>query len=392
MKFWIMFEPTLDYTALILILVIIVLFSIWLEQNTKTFKKIGAAPLTILIGMLLSNIGIIPGKSEVYDFFRGPGVLAGITLFLLSVNLSSIKEAGVPMLKAFILGAIGAALGATLMGFLLVDSIGPDTWKLSGQFAATYIGGGVNFASIGQALNTSSEYFTAGIAADVIITAIWLIVCITVPEYLGKRDVSPSTSATKELNIKGPKNLFKVGNLLQSSGKPITLMDLAILFSIVSGCLWFSNILHSLLPTIPMIIWLTTLVLILAQLPIVKKITCGLVLGNYLLLLFLATNGAMSVIARIIEIGPAIFYFALGTVLIHGIIIFGIGYMLKIDAKIIAIASQANVGGASSAMAIAGARGVPHLILPGVIMGLLGTALGNYIGLLVANLVKTTIG
>ncbi len=87
-----MFEPTLDYTALTLILVIIVLFSIWLEQNTKAFKKIGAAALTILIGMLLSNIGIIPGKSAVYDFFRGPGVLTGITLFLLSVNLSSIKE------------------------------------------------------------------------------------------------------------------------------------------------------------------------------------------------------------------------------------------------------------------------------------------------------------
>uniref|UniRef100_UPI003F6C7491 DUF819 family protein n=1 Tax=Congregibacter sp. TaxID=2744308 RepID=UPI003F6C7491 len=129
----------------------------------------------------------------------------------------------------------------------------------------------------------------------------------------------------------------------------------------------------------------TTLVLILAQFRAVKKLSGALVLGNYLLLLFLATNGAVSVIARIIEIGPAIFYFALGTVFIHGVIIFGVGIMLKIDSTVIAIASQANIGGASSAMAIAGARGVPNLILPGIAVGLLGTALGNYVGLLLAN-------
>jgi uncharacterized membrane protein len=387
-----LFEATTDFTAVTLILVLIVLGSIWLEKNTKAFKKIGAAALTILIGMLLSNIGFLPGDSPVYDFFRGPGVLAGITLFLLTVNLSSIKDAGTPMLKAFLLGAIGAAIGGATMGFLLVDQIGPDTWKLSGQFAATYIGGGVNFAAVGQALGTSSEYFTAGVAADVIVTSIWLIICITVPEYFGKRNGAVSAETDKDKAEAEVHRNSGIAALLNSSGKPISLMDLAMLLSIVVGCLWFSNLMGDLVPSIPMVLWLTTLALVLAQLPVVKKISGGLVLGNYMLLLFLATNGAISIIAKIVEIGPAIFYFALGTVFIHGVIIFGVGIMLKIDSKIIAIASQANIGGASSAMAIAGARGVPQYILPGVAVGLLGMALGNYIGLGLANAVKAFIG
>jgi uncharacterized membrane protein len=384
----VIFEPTENTTTITLALVFTVLLAIWLENNTRVFKKLGAAALSILIGMLFSNLGLIPGTSTVYDFFRGPGVLAGITLFLLTVDLGSIRAAGGPMLKAFLLGAFGAALGGAVMGLVLVDAIGPDTWKLSGQFAATYIGGGVNFAAVGQALNTSSEYFTAGVAADVIVTAIWLIICITIPAYFGKTDTADPVRVSVDEHSAGDSN---TANLLVSTKAPITLWDLAVLASTVMGCLWLSGVIATVIPIIPKIIWLTTFALVLAQTPVVKNLTGSLMLGNYLLLLFLATNGAVSVIARIIEIGPAIFYFALGTVLIHGVIIFGIGRMLKIDSKIIAIASQANIGGASSAMAIAGARGTPHLILPGIAVGLLGTALGNYVGLLIAQLMKLVI-
>ncbi|WOJ94691.1 DUF819 family protein [Congregibacter variabilis] len=382
------FDPTESTTTITLVLVFTVVAAIWLENNTRVFKKLGAAALSILIGMLFSNLGLIPGSSSVYDFFRGPGVLAGITLFLLTVDLGSIRAAGGPMLKAFLLGAFGAALGGALMGLVLLDAIGPDTWKLSGQFAATYIGGGVNFAAVGQALDTSSEYFTAGVAADVIVTAIWLIICITIPAYFGKTD---SEQPVLDSGDESGASHSNTSNLLISTGAPFTLWDLAVLAATVMGCLWLSGVIATFIPVIPKIIWLTTLALVLAQTPAVQKLSGSLVLGNYFLLLFLATNGAVSVIARIIEIGPAIFYFALGTVLIHGVIIFGIGMMLKIDTKIIAIASQANIGGASSAMAIAGARGTPHLILPGIAVGLLGTALGNYVGLLIAHLMKLFI-
>lgn len=103
---------------------------------------------------------------------------------LLSVDIGSIKAAGSTMAKAFFIGAVGSVVGAMTMGFLLHPSLGEDTYKLSGQFAATYVGGGMNFAAIGHAFGTSGELFTAGIAADVIITAFWLVACLAAPILL----------------------------------------------------------------------------------------------------------------------------------------------------------------------------------------------------------------
>ena len=123
--------------------------------------------------------------------------------------------------------------------------------------------------------------------------------------------------------------------------------------------------------------------------PAIQRLRGGALWGNYLLLLFLASNGAKSVFANILAIGPGVFWFALVTVAIHGIIQFGGGRLLKIDMPTLAVASQANVGGAASAMAIAGARGYSQHLVPGVAVGLLGYAVGIYSGLAVAGLMKS---
>jgi len=65
---------------------------------------------------------------------------------------------------------------------------------------------------------------------------------------------------------------------------------------------------------------------------------------------------------------------------------------MKIDLATLAVASQANVGGAASAMAMATARGYGDRLLPGVAVGLLGYAVGNYVGFLVAGLVRGILG
>ncbi len=378
--------------TVLLILTAITFFGVWLDTNSKFFKQLGSAALIILMGMLLSNSGILPPESKMYDFFSGDGILAGIILILLKINLNTLKDAGIPMIKAFSLGALGSAMGAFIMGYFLYSQIGAETWKLSGQFAATYIGGGMNYAAIGRELGTSSDLFSAGIAADVLITAIWLIVCITIPGFLDKREQSPRPVAKREIEepvdeIKTP----SLDQLLFKSARSISLNDLALMTTIVMAIMWFSKLLASWLPVVPMIIWLTTIALIIAQMPRIKTLSGCTVIGNYLILLFLATNGARSVLSRIIDIGPSILYFALGTVAVHGVIIFGLGRLLKVPSSMLAVASQANVGGAASAMAIAGARGYTSLVLSGVAVGIMGNAIGNYIGLLIAYLIKTII-
>ncbi len=376
-------------STVLLILTAITFIGVWLDTNSKFFRQLGSAALIILMGMILSNTGVLPPESQMYDFFSGDGILAGIVLILLKINMDTLKDAGWPMIKAFLLGAFGSALGAFLMGYFLINQIGEETWKLSGQFAATYIGGGMNYAAIGRELNTSSDLFSAGIAADVLITAIWLIVCIVVPGLLEKNQQTSEPKDTPGMEEKPTENKkATLDQLLFKSARSISLNDIALMTLTVIAIIWISKLLSSFLPIVPMIIWLTTLALIMAQIPRIKKLSGTTVLGNYLILLFLATNGARSIISRIIEIGPGVLYFALGTVAIHGFIIFVIGRLLKIKPSMLAVASQANVGGAASAMAIAGARGYTSLVLSGVAVGILGNAIGNYIGLIIANLTQ----
>jgi uncharacterized membrane protein len=79
-----------------------------------------------------------------------------------------------------------------------------------------------------------------------------------------------------------------------------------------------------------------------------------------------------------------VFYFTLVVVGIHGLVVFGIGRLLRLDLGSLSVASQAAVGGPSSALAVAVSREWKGLVLPGIIVGLLGYALGTYLGFGVA--------
>ena len=330
------------------------------------------------------------------------------------------------MFAAFTLGGLGSALGASIAALLLAGAIGDETWKLAGQYTATYTGGGVNFAAVGAALETSGELFTAGIAADVTLTAIWMATCLTVPVVfaagrgLGRRpQENPTGPYTKgdvpvytgDVIAKGHEGVGESGSaglapdrdqienegptlhqMLYSSVGAIELADLALMAVIVLGTLWGSELLGGLLAPIPSVLFLTTIALILAQIPAVRALKGAGVIGNYLVLIFLASNGAMSVLANIVVIGPPIVYFAAITVGVHGFVIFVVGRLVGLDLETLAVASQANVGGPASAMALATARGYHDRLLPGVAVGLMGYAAGNYLGLAVAGVLRGVIG
>jgi uncharacterized membrane protein len=385
-----------DTTAVLGILAAVVAVAVLLEARYKPFRALGSALVGILLGMLLSNTGIIPGDSPAYVFLGGPAVSAGIVLILLTVDVRTVIQAGPRMLAAFAVGALGSAVGASVAALLLVDSIGPETWKLAGQYTATYTGGGVNFAAVGAALETSGDLFAAGIAADVIVTAIWMAACLTVPLLFAGRAVQPAAGPT---SVPSPAPASSDGaesatlqEMLYSSVGAISLLDIAIMVLVVLAALSISGMLGEMLAPIPSVLWLTTIALILAQVPAVQRLNGAGVIGNYLVLLFLASNGARSVIANIVAVGPPVVYYALITVGVHGVIIFGLGRFVGLDLKTLAVASQAAVGGPASAMALATARGYTDRLLPGVAVGLLGYAAGNYLGLFVATLLRGVIG
>jgi len=387
-----------DPLAVFLTLGAVVYLSNKLEEWVPVFRSLGAALTGILLGMLLSNTGILPGESPAYRFLMTDGVYFGIALILLSVDLHSVLRAGPGMLAAFGIGAVGTVAGAVTGALLLSDPVGPETWKLAGQYAGTYTGGGANFAAVGRSFETSPDLFAAATAADVIITAAWMAICLAVPVLLGRpgtRSESGASTAgpeTAEDPVSPAETPATLEEGLRSSVRPIRMTGLAALVTVAVGAVWAAGELGRLVPTIPEVLWLTTLVLAMAQFPGVKDLRGGAVLGNYLILLFLASNGARSVVATLVSIGPSVFYFAAVTVAVHGAVLFGFGRLARIDLATLAVASQANVGGAASAIALAGARGYVDRLVPGVAVGLLGYALGNYIGLGVGFITRALLG
>ena len=376
-----------NHVAVFVALSAIVAIAIQLERRVSLFRSLGAALTGILIGMLFSNVGVLPGTSRTYEFLMGPGVNLGIVLILLSVDLRSVLQAGPRMLAAFGIGAAGTAIGAVIGGLALSHAIGPETWKLSGQFTGTYTGGGANFAALGGAFQTSPNLFSAATAADVIVTTVWMATCLAVPVLLGR----PKLTQTPEEKAAAAKRPPTLERMLEVSARPVSLMDAAMLVTIAVGAVLAAEQLAGVTP-VPNVLWLTTVALLIGQIPAVKRLSGSAMFGNYLLLLFLASNGASSVVANLIEAGPPVFYFAAITVLVHGLIIFGVGHVARLDWGTLAVASQANVGGPASAVALAGARGYADRILPGVAVGLLGYAAGNYVGYGVAALVRTVLG
>ena len=370
--------------SIFFVLAAVVFVSLLLEKRIGLFRSLGAALTGILVGMLLSNIGLLPGNSPTYDFLMGTGVNLGIALILLSVDLRSVIQAGPKMLAAFGIGAAGTAIGAITGGLLLSGLVGPETWKLAGQFTGTYTGGGANFAALGRAFDTSPEMFSAATAADVIVTAVWMAACLAVPVLLGR----PRQSQEPIPDSSSEKKQVTLERTLNDSVRPVSILDTATLVMIAVGAVWGAGLLARLMPFFPEVLWLTTLVLILAQVPAVKSLAGSALFGNYLILLFLVSNGARSVIATMVAVGPPIFYYAIITVALHGVVIYGFGRLARIDLATLSVASQANVGGAASAIAIAGARGYSKQLLPGVAVGLLGYAVGNYFGFMVGALMR----
>jgi uncharacterized membrane protein len=169
--------------------------------------------------------------------------------------------------------------------------------------------------------------------------------------------------------------------------EPLRVTDLALLLALGFGSLFVSQLVSVWFPAVPYVLTLTTIALVLAQLRAVQKLRGATVLGYFTVLLFLAVVGAYCDLAALIANGAVA-----GTLLawvtiivgIHALILFGIGGLFRQDWAIIAVASNANIGGATSAGVLATAIGRGDLRLPGILAGSLGNAVGTYAGVLIA--------
>jgi uncharacterized membrane protein len=371
----------------------------WLDHRFAALSKVGAALIALFLGAVISNVGLVPQESSVYGVIEGPVVSLAIVYLLLSVRLADLKQAGPMMVAMFVVASAGTALGAVVGALIFSGGIGEVTWKLAGAFTGTYTGGSLNFAAVGRGLELPASTFAAAAAADAVTTGIWLGIVLVAPVLLVR--FGRGSAAAEAAAPAGPAPEAAAGGAGEPPASdahpywtrvPVSLFDLVLLAALGLALLVAARWLGQEIGLVPEILWLTTIALVLAQLPQIRRLSGAEQLGNLGLHLFFVVIGIRSLFRAMLEVGPEVFLYTLVVVAIHGIFLFFVGRLLRGTLPMMAVASQAAVGGPATAMAIAVSRGWPALALPGIAVGLLGYALGNYAGFGIAYLVRAILG
>lgn len=374
-----------DPLALLALISGLVALAFWLEGRFDWARKASASLLIILGGAILSNLDMVPAGSPVYDAITGPVTSLAIVWLLFAVDLRGLRAAGPRMLMAFALAVVGTSIGALVASLLLSGSLGDDTWRLAGVMTGTYAGGSVNFASVSREVEIAGSLLAASTAADNVLTAVWVGATLMLPVWLAgpfRRRARPGSERHDGQDAQvDTENPFE---------KEVTLRPVSLLSLLAVGLLLvlLSGQLHAWIPQVPSVLWLTSLALVLAQAPWIRRLEGTMQLGLIALNLFFAVIGIWSRFSEIFREGPSVFYFTVIVVMVHGLVIYGGAWLLRLDVESTSVASQAAIGGPSTALALAVSRGWSHLNLPGVMVGLLGYAVGTYAGLAMAALVR----
>ncbi|MGB5171057.1 DUF819 domain-containing protein [Eudoraea sp.] len=361
-------------------------FMVILAVYTEKFgfgKKLGAALLVILFTAVVANLGLIPTASNsiaLYDGIFTYLAPVGIFYLLLGVSLKSIKKAGAPMIILFLIGSFATTIGIFLAWYLLSPDklIGEDAKIIAGMLTGTYTGGSANFNAVALAYDFQEKgiLYAGTIAVDNVVSTIWIVITIALPGILRKFWKDKKVKTTEK-------------EVIAEEVKGIDFHSLIWLIFLGIACYFISEEINQLLPQIPSIITLSTLAIILAQTSFIRNLQGSHELGLYMVYLFLAVIGAYCEISAVIglkEIGITLMLFALTAVFLHGIIIIGLGSLFYKDWEMIALTSQANIGGGTTAIALAETFGRKELIVPAILVGSLGNALGTYLGFLVVTL------
>jgi uncharacterized membrane protein len=377
--------PVDDPLLLLALLCVCTVASEWLVRATA-LRHAGTALVVIVLTAVVANLGLVPTGSTaerpvpVYDVIFEHVAPLAIFWLVLRVELRRVLGVGLPLLALFAIGALGTTVGV----IVALQVMGPEIFgehaaAMAGMFAATYIGGSTNFNTIALHYGTVTQgvLYLAAIAVDAGLTAVWMVVTIAVPRLLHRQkrfaDGEPPTSADT------------------SDRESIDPSELALLIALGVGTWWLCRVtaaeLEPLGLAVPAILLLTLVALLLAQLPAVARLRSASPLGMFAVYLFLAVIGAHCDIAAVAELGRIglnLLAFVCILLTIHGAITFGAALLLRMDIDLAAIASQANIGGGTTALALARGLGRPELVLPAILIGSLGTALGTFVGFAIA--------
>ncbi len=405
--------------AIILGMLMVLLALIFYTSSLKTpfwskfYTFIPSLLLCYFLPSLLTTSGLVdPKESQLYFVASRFFLPASLVLLTLSIDLKEVFKLGPKALIMFFTGTVGVILGGPLAILVtstfapdIVGGAGPDAvWRGMTTVAGSWIGGGANQAAMYEIFHPSDSLYSIMITVDVIVAEIWMAFLLLGVGRTAALDRFFKADASAVSNLKN-----KMQDFARRNARIPSFADFMIILGIGLGA---TGLAHFLSDNIAAFIqekapqlgrfsltsdffWL-----------IVLATTTGIILSftkarNYegagasnfgsVFIYFLVATIGMKM--DITEIGknPGLFLVGLIWMVIHVGLLFGVGKIIKAPYFFLAVGSKANIGGAASAPVVAAAFH-PALAPVGVLLAVLGYALGTYGAWLCGILMQTVAG
>ncbi len=392
-----------NHWALLAILFASTFLAIFLEQKYQWASKISGAIITLVIAIALVNLGVIPSEAPVFDdFVWGYAVPLAIPLLLLQTDLRRMHREAGRFLVIFLIGAVGTVVGAVLATVLLRGTV-EGIPGAAAMMTGSYIGGGVNFTALAAAFNVDANLKASTTVADNLNMAIYFLVLLSAAgsAWFRKRYRHPHTDdvLANGKSDSGETLAAKYWTKKETSLKDIALnMTYAVIVVFLSKLIggffrdlipadnWFLKMLNTFFGS--EYVWITNLSLVWSTCfsKQASNMRGAQEIGTWLIYLFFFVIGAPASVGVLIRNAPILLLFCMIIVLVNMLFCFLGGKLFRFDLEEIILASNANIGGPTTAAGMAISQGWVKLIGPCMLVGTFGYVIGTWLGILVGSL------
>ena len=353
----------------------------FLAEKTRVGSHLTGAVIAILSAIAAANMGLVPHSAPAYDFVFSYFVPILIPLFLFKADLRHMFFETTRMTMAFLIAALGTIAGVIAAAGLLdlgslasAANLDPTLREaaIAGLFTSTYIGGSVNYAALGEitGLARDASFFSAATATDNLFSAVFLGIIAVLPgwNWLARRFAGHDHGEERGIEI-SPERI-SAASLTLAMASAISFVAIG---DFVTAAIGAPSLRYAII---------TALVLIVATAfpRLMARLQGGFELGVGLAFVFFAAIAAGADIIAMVRIAPLLIALVLILLSIHLTVLLSLGKLFRLTLPELVTASNAAILGATTAPALAAAKGWHDLVTPGVLVGVFGYALGTFAG------------
>ncbi len=367
--------------ALIAFYFVVPVIILWLCQTYPFVNKVGSVILAYLFGILLGNSGILPeGAATIQDILSGATVAIALPLLLFSLDVRSwIHSAGKAVLS--MLGATILVVFVAGVGTWLVQNNIENAWQFGGMAIGLYTGGTPNLAAIKTALDVDSTQYIMMHTYDAVNGIIYLVFVMSIgqrvfnrflPKYKKSQLIQTELDSNEDINS-------YIGILAPNIVKGL-LVALVISGVILGLSVGISEMLPKEYATALVMLLITSLGIGSSFVDKIRSIPKTFQFGMYFILAFSLIVGSMANLEQLVNINWSMMFFVnfivFGTMLLHAVFC----RFLNIDTDTFLITSVSAVCSPPFVPVVAKALNNKEIILSGLTTGIIGYAIGNYLG------------